>query len=217
REEMVHGLNGKLESYAAMRSVEVPNSVVPAIRFDPVVPGVRPPTAVKAGRRARRSDPGRVTRPANLEEVAFWPVTKLSELIRTRQVTSLELTEMYLDRLERYGPQLECVVTLTKERALEQARRADEEIRAGRYRGPLPAGGGWMKRARSSSRSLRSARSPWATSGSAGRRATRGTSSRARAARRPGRPRRPSRGSSGSASGLRRWGRSSRHRRAAGR
>ena len=137
REEMVRGLNRKLESYTAMRSVEIPNSVLPALRFDPVVPGVRPPTAVKAGRRPRRSDPGRVTRPANLEEVAFWPVTKLSELIRTRQVTSQELTEMYLDRLERYGPQLECVVTLTKERALEQARRADEEIRAGRYRGPL--------------------------------------------------------------------------------
>ncbi len=137
REEMVRGLNGKLEAYSAMRSVEVPNSVPPAIRFDPVVPGVRPPTSVKAGRRVRRSDPGRVTRPAKLEEVAFWPVTKLSELVRTRQVTSLELTEMYLDRLERYGPQLECVVTLTKERALEQARRADEEIRAGRYRGPL--------------------------------------------------------------------------------
>ncbi|HEX7119769.1 MAG TPA: amidase family protein [Longimicrobiales bacterium] len=137
REEMVRGLNRKLEAYQALRTVEVPNSVVPAIRFDPVVPGVRPPAEVKAGRRARRSEPGRVERPANLEEVAFWPVTKLSELVRTRQVTSVELTEMYLDRLERYGPTLECVVTLTTERALEQARRADEEIAAGRYRGPL--------------------------------------------------------------------------------
>ncbi|HEX6938872.1 MAG TPA: amidase family protein [Longimicrobiales bacterium] len=137
REEMVRGLNRKLEAYEALRTVEVPNSVVPAIRFDPVVPGVRPPAEVKAGRRARRSEPGRVERPANLEEVAFWPVTKLAELVRTRQVTSVELTEMFLDRLERYGPTLECVVTLTTERALAQARRADEEIAAGRYRGPL--------------------------------------------------------------------------------
>ena len=76
-------------------------------------------------------------RSADLEEAAFWPVTKLAELIRTRQVTSLELTRMYLDRLKRYGPTLECTITLTEERALEQARRADEEIAAGRYRGPL--------------------------------------------------------------------------------
>src|SRR5690606_591388 len=75
REAMVRGLNRKLGAYEAMRSVEIPNSVMPALRFDPVVPGVRPPTAVKADRRPRRSDPGRVTRPANLEEVAFWPVT----------------------------------------------------------------------------------------------------------------------------------------------
>ncbi len=139
REEMVRGLNRNVASYEAVRKLELPNSVVPAVRFDPVVPGVRPPsTAVRAaGERMRRSDPGRVTRPADLEEAAFWPVTKLAELIRTRQVTSLELTRMYLDRLKRYGPTLECTITLTEERALEQARRADEEIAAGRYRGPL--------------------------------------------------------------------------------
>ena len=139
REEMVRGLNRNVASYEAVRKLELPNSVVPAVRFDPVVPGVRPPsTAVRAaGERMRRSDPGRVTRPADLEEAAFWPVTKLAELIRTRQVTSRELTRMYLDRLKRYGPTLECTITLTEERALEQARRADEEIAAGRYRGPL--------------------------------------------------------------------------------
>ena len=139
REEMVRGLNRNVASYEAVRKLELPNSVVPAVRFDPVVPGVRPPsTAVRAaGERMRRSDPGRVTRPADLEEAAFWPVTKLAELVRTRQVTSLELTRMYLDRLKRHGPTLECTITLTEERALEQARRADEEIAAGRYRGPL--------------------------------------------------------------------------------
>ncbi|MGH7457039.1 MAG: amidase, partial [bacterium] len=64
-------------------------------------------------------------------------VGDLAELIRTRRVTSTQLTQMYLDRLKKYGPKLECVVTLTEERALEQARRADEEIAAGKYRGPL--------------------------------------------------------------------------------
>jgi Asp-tRNA(Asn)/Glu-tRNA(Gln) amidotransferase A subunit family amidase len=72
-----------------------------------------------------------------LNDVAFWPVTRLAQLIRTRAVTPTELTNMYLARLRKYGPQLECVVTLTEELALEQAQRADREIAAGRYRGAL--------------------------------------------------------------------------------
>ena len=86
REQMVRGLNRNREAYEALRTVELPNSVVPAIRFDPVVPGVRPPstTVRAAGPSPRCSDPGPVTRPADLEEAAFWPVTKLAELIRTQ-------------------------------------------------------------------------------------------------------------------------------------
>ena len=61
----------------------------------------------------------------------------LAELLRTKQVTSVELTAMYLDRLKRHGPTLECVVSLTEERAMESARRADAEIAKGKYRGPL--------------------------------------------------------------------------------
>lgn len=144
RERMIRGLERNLEAYEALRQVELPNSVAPALRFDPVVPGVEVPPGVKAApdRPRRRSRPlrrgrERVTRPAALEEVAFWPVTRLAELVRTYQVSAVELTELYLDRLERHGPTLECVVTLTADRALEQARAADREIQAGRYRGPL--------------------------------------------------------------------------------
>jgi len=135
REQMLRGLNQNVQSYTRIRQVELPNAVPPALRFDPNPPGAPPPAPARAKARARR--PPRVRRPERLEEVAFWPVTHLAELVRTRQVTSTELTRMYLDRLERYGPKLECVVTLTPERALEQARRADEEIARGRYRGPL--------------------------------------------------------------------------------
>ena len=78
-----------------------------------------------------------LTAPVNLEELAFWPVTRIAELLRTRQVSSVELTRMYLDRLERYGPKLECVITLTDDLAMKQARRADAEIARGHYRGPL--------------------------------------------------------------------------------
>jgi Asp-tRNA(Asn)/Glu-tRNA(Gln) amidotransferase A subunit family amidase len=75
--------------------------------------------------------------PSNLEGLAFLPVTELSDLVRRRKVTSLELTEMYLNRLKRYDPVLRCVITLTEDRALAQARAADAEIARGKYRGPL--------------------------------------------------------------------------------
>jgi Asp-tRNA(Asn)/Glu-tRNA(Gln) amidotransferase A subunit family amidase len=85
----------------------------------------------------RMSKTARVTRPANLEEAAYWPVRQLAELVRTRQVKPSELTEMYLARLHRFGPTLEAVITYTDERARAQAAQADREIAAGKYRGPL--------------------------------------------------------------------------------
>jgi Asp-tRNA(Asn)/Glu-tRNA(Gln) amidotransferase A subunit family amidase len=75
--------------------------------------------------------------PEKLEALAFLPVTHLAHFIRTRQLSSVDLTEMYLARLKRFDPELKCVVTLTEELALTQAKRADREIAAGHYRGPL--------------------------------------------------------------------------------
>jgi Asp-tRNA(Asn)/Glu-tRNA(Gln) amidotransferase A subunit family amidase len=78
-----------------------------------------------------------VKRPANLEDAAFWPVRHLAELIRTRQVTSVELTEMYLARLHRYNAKLNNVVTFLDDHGRAEAKRADAEIAAGKYKGPL--------------------------------------------------------------------------------
>jgi Asp-tRNA(Asn)/Glu-tRNA(Gln) amidotransferase A subunit family amidase len=78
-----------------------------------------------------------LVRPARVEELAFAPVTTLGALVRGREVTSVELTRMYLERLKRYDPRLHCVVTLTEDLALAQAAEADREIANGRYRGPL--------------------------------------------------------------------------------
>lgn len=78
-----------------------------------------------------------VSRPANLEEVAFWPLAALAELVRTQQVKASELTTMYLARLKRHNPALNCVVTLTEARALREAAAADRDIAQGRYRGLL--------------------------------------------------------------------------------
>lgn len=134
REMMLEALSARLELFEQLRSVSIPNEVPPAIRFDPVLPGDELPTERKPFRISRQPP---IERPSNLERLAFLPVTRLSELIRTRQVTSVELTSMYLDRLRRYQPDLYTVVTFTEDRAMDQARRADQEIRLGRYRGPL--------------------------------------------------------------------------------
>ncbi len=123
-----------LASYEELRSVSLPNSVPPAFRFVPEPFFVEnrsdnSPAAVPAF--------AAVKVPADLEEVAFWPVTQLAELMRTRQVSSRALTEMYLARLKRYDPVLKCVIALTEELAFQQAERADAELMAGHYRGPL--------------------------------------------------------------------------------
>jgi Asp-tRNA(Asn)/Glu-tRNA(Gln) amidotransferase A subunit family amidase len=131
---MLTGVNGYLPRYAALRKVRLDNGVAPPLYFNPVVPGME---IDRARRPFHASAAPRVTRPGNLEDAAFWTVAELGELIRSRQVSSVELTGMYLARLKRYNPKLKCVVTLTEDLAMRQARNADLEIAAGRYRGPL--------------------------------------------------------------------------------
>lgn len=131
---MVRGLNQNLDSFKALRAQPIPNWVPPAVLFDPMLPGKTYPTERRPFRMSREAG---VERPGNLEKVAFWPLTRLSELVRSRQVTSVELTEMYLGRLREHGPRLESVITLTEDLAMGQARRADQEIARGGYRGPL--------------------------------------------------------------------------------
>ncbi len=75
--------------------------------------------------------------PDNFEDLAFYPITALAQLIKSRKITSTQLTKMYLKRLKTYGPKLECVITLTEDLALKQAQLADAEIAQGDYRGPL--------------------------------------------------------------------------------
>ncbi len=131
---MLEGVTQNLGRYEELRKIPLDMTVSLPLAFIPMAPSVKGQVAPKPLVLSRRPD---VRRPANLETVAFWPVTDLARLISTRQVKSVELTEMYLDRLKRHNPKLNCVVTLTDDLALQQARQADEEISAGRYRGPL--------------------------------------------------------------------------------
>lgn len=136
REMMVSGLEQQRRRIGQLHEIELPNSVAPAIHFNPIPPGAAPPVAGVAEPMVRGRLPV-MERPGSLEELAFLTVSELSELVRSRRVTSLELTRMYLDRLKRYDPLLHPVVTLTEERALRQARAMDDELAAGSYRGAL--------------------------------------------------------------------------------
>ncbi len=121
----------------------MPNSIPPAFVFDPMPPG-QTPTPPPPGADLRKplhiSPAPAITSqpvPKDLNDLAFFTVRELGELVRRKKVSSVDLTQMYLARLKKYDPTLHFVVTLTENRALAQAREADKEIAAGKYRGPL--------------------------------------------------------------------------------
>jgi Asp-tRNA(Asn)/Glu-tRNA(Gln) amidotransferase A subunit family amidase len=137
KEMMLENLNDQAKGYEEIYKLHIPNSVDPALIFDPVLPGMKFETERKPMRisTAANSAPG--SAPKNLEDSAFASARELGQLVRTRQVSSLALTQMYLGRLKKYDPALKFAVTLTEERAIAQAKKADAEIAAGKYRGPL--------------------------------------------------------------------------------
>lgn len=137
RELMLQGLNQTLQNITALHRVSIPNSVAPAIRFDPVLPDPARRAEPRAEAARRRPPRRQVTKPGTPEEVAYLSIAELGALLRSRQVSSEELTRLSLDRLRRHDEALKCVVNLTEERALRQARQADDELRRGRARGPL--------------------------------------------------------------------------------
>jgi Asp-tRNA(Asn)/Glu-tRNA(Gln) amidotransferase A subunit family amidase len=127
------GSRSLITRYQNIRALNITNAMQPAVIFNPVPAGMKLPNTRLP---IRRSLPN-VTLPKSEEDLAFLPVTKLSRLIQTRQITSTRLTKLYLERLKKYDPILHCVVTLTEDLALKQAAQADKEISAGKYRGPL--------------------------------------------------------------------------------
>ncbi|MCA9208028.1 MAG: hypothetical protein KDA55_06710, partial [Planctomycetales bacterium] len=159
REATAGAVNSILEDFAAMRAVDVSYEVPPALLFDPTVgvsqlarevasagsptsANTRQPNTAAAQASINRAivEPMEWSagpRPDSSLDLAFLPVTELAALLRSRQVSSVELTRLYLERLRRLDPTLHCVVTLTEELAIRQAERADREIGAGQYRGPL--------------------------------------------------------------------------------
>lgn len=134
RKAILGGLGQAQRDYATMRTSPLPNDLPPALSFVPA-PWL-PPSSLGRG----SVEPKTWTapkKPTSAEDLAFLPVAAQATLLRSRQVSSVELTQLALERLKKYDPALRCVVTLTEELALRQAAAADREIAAGRYRGPL--------------------------------------------------------------------------------
>lgn len=134
RKQLLATIDDQLDAIRALRSVDFANTDAPALVFDPRLPGSRYAAQSRGvtGAVSRSSLP-----PGTPEDVAFAPVALQAHWIATRQLSARELTQLYLDRIDKYQPLLENYVTVTDDLALRQAARADEETAAGRSRGPL--------------------------------------------------------------------------------
>lgn len=134
QQEMLKALAEQRHAYRELRNVVLPNNVPPALVFRPqgvpVWVGNPGPAAVFRVTKAMR-------RPENLDDLAYATIPELEYLVRSHQVTATQLTEMYLRRLEKYGPRLYAVVTVLKTSALARARQIDRELAAGQDPGPL--------------------------------------------------------------------------------
>ena len=140
---MLEGLEQLRKSYTAIRDLKIPNSVAPAFVFDPVPGDMTLDTVKKPMKMSAAPDDSKLAAGVSAgvagdsDALAFASVRELAELVKTRKVSSVDLTKMYLARLKKYDPQLHFVITLTEERAMQHATAADKEIAEGKYRGPL--------------------------------------------------------------------------------
>lgn len=133
-ESILRSVNGNLRSYESLREMDIPLDTEPALTFDPRPIGFEMPAGASS---LEIREAARVDRPTSDEDLAFMPLSRLSRLVQTRQVSPVELTRLSLERLKEYDPMLFCVISYTEERAEVRARRAEEEIISGIYRGPL--------------------------------------------------------------------------------
>jgi Asp-tRNA(Asn)/Glu-tRNA(Gln) amidotransferase A subunit family amidase len=142
KQMMLDGLNDQRSGYDKIRALNLPNSVPPAYVFHPG-PAAKPAESRIAFVGATPQlvfndlESGEPKAPSNLEDLAFASVLELANLIYHRKITSVALTQMYIDRLKRYDSKLHFVITLMEDRALAQAKAADEDLENGLYRGPL--------------------------------------------------------------------------------
>lgn len=134
KDSMISQLEGLRKNYQTIRDLEIGNEIPPALVFNPIPVGKQ---FDKTQQPLVWDMPKNVALPENRSELAFYTVMELSSLIKNRKISVTELTTFFLDRLKTYGDTLEAVVTLTEDRALQQAKKLDQELENGHYRGPL--------------------------------------------------------------------------------
>lgn len=134
RDSMLGSLEEQKINYQNIRSVNLDNSVMPSVLFNPIPTGFNFPGEQLP---VKFSDYSKTTMPLDKNDLAFYTIGQLAELIKTKQITSVELTKFFIERLKKYDPVLHCVITITEERAMQQATTADKEISEGKYRGVL--------------------------------------------------------------------------------
>ena len=134
RDSILSGLEGNLHLYQYLHQHDLPNDVSLSLSFDPLLPGT---PYERQQRPIRWNIPGEVELPANRNDLAYFSIPELASLLKRKKISSVELTKFFLDRLKKYGPVLHCVIELTEDSALAQARRADADLAKGIYTSPL--------------------------------------------------------------------------------
>lgn len=134
RDSMITELETNRESFQSIRDLKLDNGVAPALNFNPMPPGK---TINKTEQPNNWNLPEDVTLPNERSDLAFYTVEELGSLIKQQKITSVELTKFFLNRISQYGDTLEAIITVTEEMALDQAKKMDQELANGNYRGPL--------------------------------------------------------------------------------
>ena len=146
RQRLVRSVDRMHEQLRQLREVEIDADVAPCLQFVPYPDAYKTSSEVEASGSGKAESSANSVRPRNSEfaalptdpiEIAFAPIAVLGAMLRSQKITSVQLTEMFLKRLEEHGPTLNCTVTLTPELAMQQAKQADQELTAGKDRGPL--------------------------------------------------------------------------------
>ena len=133
-DSMLTDLEGQRKSMLAIRKLNIPNSVSPALNFNPLPVAYQFPDKVNY---FKASNEANLKLPKSKDDLAFFTVRQLAELIRTKQISSVELTRFFIERIKKYDSRLQFAITITEERALRNAKKADAEIAAGKYKGLL--------------------------------------------------------------------------------
>ncbi len=131
---MYEGVKENWQGYQQMHKQTLKNSVPPTLWQSPVLPGM---VFNEKQEKIKWNLPANVQLPANKNDLAFYSLLQLSSLIKNKKISSVELTQFFIDRIKKYGDTLQCVISITEDIALQQAKEADAELAAGNYRGLL--------------------------------------------------------------------------------